>query len=351
MPRFLSTRAEHRLVRGLCALPPRVQRLLLGAPPQIDGQRLASDIQMLMRLADLTGERLRSSTPERARLKARRTAEVTGGRPRPVGRVEELRLPGPAGELAGRIYTPGEPSRPGPLLVYFHGGGWVVGDLDTHDSACRFLATEAELPVLSVEYRLAPEHPFPAPVEDAHAAFRWVVENAASLGADPARIGVGGDSAGGNMAAVICCLARDEGERLPAMQLLLYPATDGTRHRPSRRLFADGFHLTAEDMDWFEARYVPEKDLLDDPRVSVLLTESLSGLPPAYVATAGFDPLRDEGEEYASRLREAGVEVALRRHSALTHSFANMTAVSRTARGAMLEVCGALRMGLGVESV
>lgn len=337
-------------MRALCALPPRVQRLLLGQPPEIDGQRLAPDIQMLMRLADLTGERLRSATPEHARLKARRAAEVTAGPPRPVGRLEELRIPGPERDLAARLYAPAERRRSGPLLVYFHGGGWVIGDLDTHDSACRFLATEAGLPVLSVEYRLAPENPFPAPVEDAYAAFRWVVENADSLGADVDRIGVGGDSAGANMAAVVCCIARDDGERRPAMQLLLYPATDGTAKRPSRHLFAEGFHLTTADMEWFEDRYVPEKDLLHDPRVSVLLTEDLSGLPPAYVATAGFDPLRDEGEEYASRLRGAGVEVALRRQSGLTHSFANMTAVSRSARAAMLEACGALRMALGVTS-
>lgn len=350
MPRFLSTRAEHRLVRGLCALPPRLQRLLLGAPPEIDGQRLAPDIHMLMRLADLTGERFRASTPERARLNLRRTTEVVGGPPRAVARVEALRIPGPECELPARLYMPRVGEKPGPLLIYFHGGGWVIGDLDTHDSACRFFAADAGVPVLSVEYRLAPEHPFPAPVDDAEAAFRWAVENAALLGADPGRIAVGGDSAGANMAAVVCCAARDAGERQPAMQLLLYPATDGTERRPSRHLFADGYNLTAADIDWFEARYVPEKDLLHDPRMSVLLTEDLRGLPAAFVATAGFDPLRDEGEEYAERLRGAGVRVALRRYSDLTHSFANMTGVSRSARAAMLEVCGALRMELAVES-
>jgi len=232
-----------------------------------------------------------------------------------------------------------------PLLVYYHGGGWTIGDLDTHDPVCRFLAAEAGVRVLSVEYRLAPEHPFPAAVDDAFAAFGWAAERAGELDIDPARIAVGGDSAGGNLAASVSLLARDGGGPRPAMQLLIYPVTDAVGGA-SRRLFAEGFLLTKADMDWFELHYLSGGAAGEDPRISVLRAEDLSGLPPAYVATAGFDPLRDEAEDYAARLRAAGVPVALRRHPSLIHGFANMTAISRSARAAMYEVAGALRMGL-----
>ncbi len=268
------------------------------------------------------------------------------GLPLPMDRVERLDIPGPAGAIPARLYTPSNSAAgPSPLFVYFHGGGWVIGDLDTHDSTARFLAANAELPVLSVDYRLAPEHPFPAAVDDALAAFRWATANAGDLGVDPNRVAVGGDSAGGNLAAVTSLLARDDGGTTPAMQLLIYPVADFTGG-DSRRLFANGFLLTAGDMDWFDHNYLPNEEDGSDPRVSVLRAENLSGLAPAYVATAGFDPLRDEGEAYAKRMREAGTHVALRRHSGLIHGFANMTAVSRSARAAMSEAAGALRMGL-----
>jgi acetyl esterase len=231
-------------------------------------------------------------------------------------------------------------------MVFFHGGGWVIGDLDTHDDLCRFLAARAGVRVLSVEYRLAPEHPFPAPVEDAHAAFAWAAANATGLGADPERVAVGGDSAGGNLAAVVSMLARDAGGPSPVLQLLIYPVTDAHARTRSRQLFSEGYLLTRSDMDFFERHYLPRESDRDDPRASVLRAPDLSGLPPAYVVTAGFDPLRDEGEEYALRMRAAGVPVALRRHPGLVHSFANQTAISRTARAATLELAGALRMGL-----
>ena len=234
---------------------------------------------------------------------------------------------------------------PGPLLVYYHAGGWVIGDLETHDGLCRFLAAFGGCRVLSVDYRLAPENPFPAPVEDAVAAFAWAAEQADELGADPARIAVGGDSAGANLSAAICLATRDPGPR-PALQLLLYPPTDVVGDQPSRATFAEGFLLTRNDMRWFEAHYMPDGCAPDDPRVSMMRANDVSNLPPAYVATAGFDPLRDEGELYAERMREAGVQVALRRYPRLIHGFANLTALCPSARAAMLEVAGALRMGL-----
>jgi len=349
LPR-LSASTEHRILRTACALPAGVQRLLFGSRPAIDGQRLASDINALLRLAALGGETSVTGglSVEEARAENRLGTAIAAGPPVPVAAVRELEIPGPAGPMPARLYAPLDmPSGgPSPLLVYFHGGGWVIGDLETHDSACRFLAARSGALVLAVDYRLAPEHPFPAAVDDCAAAFRWAERNAASLGADPARIAVGGDSAGGNLAAVTCLVARDEGEPMPAMQLLIYPVTDGEGEMPSRALFEDGFLLTKADMEWFEQRYLPDAALTLHPRVSVMHVDDLSGLPPAYVTTAGFDPLRDEGEAYARRLRAAGVPVALRRHPGLVHGFAHFTAVSRSSRAAMLEAAGALRMGL-----
>lgn len=264
-----------------------------------------------------------------------------------MDKVQGLELPGPAGSIPARLYVPrGSLSRPRSLLVYFHGGGWVIGDLETHDGLCRFLATHADATVLAVDYRLAPEHPFPAAVEDSFAAFQWAVSNVSEIGVDASRIAVGGDSAGGNLAASVSLLARDGGGARPAFQLLIYPVTDAVEGGLSRNLFAEGFMLTRADMDWFEGHYLPPGTDKADPRVSVIRAASLAELPPAHVVTAGFDPLRDEGEAYAKRMREAGVKVALRRHPSLVHSFANMTAFSPTARAAMLEVAGALRMGL-----
>ena len=334
-----------------CGLPAPAQRLLFGRPPALDGQVLASDIQALIRLSEWAGSKsiTEGAPPEEARAMSRAGSEAAGGPKLPMARVEDLELPGPGGPIPMRFYVPLGAVEPMPLLVYYHGGGWVIGDLDTHDGVARFLAANAGVLVLSVGYRLAPEHPFPAATEDALAAFQWGSEQAVGLGADARRIAVGGDSAGGNLAAVVSVLARDAGGPDPAMQLLIYPVTDADGG-PSRQLFAEGFLLTKMDMDYFEGHYLPNPDDSRDPRVSVLRTGDLSGLPPAYVASAGFDPLRDEGEAYAARLREAGVRVALRRHPGLVHSFANLTAVSRTSRAAMLEAAGALRMGLAANT-
>jgi acetyl esterase len=350
LPR-LPPRAEHRVLKRVLGLSPRTQRRLFGAPPTIDGQTLASDTHALVKMAELAESTsfLSGMSVERARAHARIEAEVTGAQPPiPMARVEGLEIPGQGGAIPGRLYVPGglAPGAPMPLTIYFHGGGWVIGDLETHDGVSRFLAAAAGTAVLAIDYRLAPEHPFPAAVEDAWAAFAWASTNAAELGIDPARIAVAGDSAGANLSAVVCLLARAGGGATPAMQLLIYPPTDSAGDMPSRQLFAEGFLLTKGDMDTFEAYYLPPGTDATDPRVSILLAPDLSGLPPAYVATAGFDPLRDEAEAYALRMREAGVQVALRRHPGLIHSFANQTAISRTARGAMLEAAGALRMGL-----
>jgi acetyl esterase len=342
---------EHRILKAFCGLPAAIHRLVLGKPVRSEGQTLARDIQALLWLARVNGVHdlyAGMSAPEARQLSRRGAAVVDGPRRLPLARVEERQVPGPAGMLPARLYVPESqtPTSPAPLLLYFHGGGFVFGDLDTHDGACRLLAAASGASVLSIEYRLAPEHPFPAAVEDCWAAFAWAVENAAEVGADPARIAVGGDSAGGNLAAVISLLAREGGGAMPAMQLLIYPVTDTEATMPSRLTYAEGYILTKADMDAFEAAYLPDGAARGDTRVSILHVADLSSLPPAYVVTAGFDPLRDEGEAYALKMRDAGTRVALRRHPGLIHSFAHDTEVSPTARAAMLEAAGALRMAL-----
>jgi acetyl esterase len=342
---------EHRLLKTVCGLPPSAQRALFGRPIESEGQTLAADIQAMLRLARLGGveDLYAGMTPAAARVESHRGAIALAGPQRlPMARVEERTIPGGAGSIPARHYVPrGQPpDEPAPLLVYLHGGGFCFGDLDTHDGVCRFLAAASGASVLAVDYRLAPEHPFPAAVEDAWSAFTWAHANAAELGADPARIGVGGDSAGANLSAVVSLLAREGDGPGPALQLLLYPVTEAEERLPSRDTYARGFLLTEADIEAFDAAYVGTAADPADPRISVLRIEDLSGLPPAYVASAGFDPLRDEGEAYALRMREAGTRVALRRHSGLIHGFANWFAVSPTARAALSEAAGALRMGL-----
>jgi acetyl esterase len=350
---------EHRIAKAACALGPRTGRRLFGAPPRIDGQVLARDTQALLALARASGEEnfYAGMTVDDARAKAVYKASVIDPRPKiAMAEVRDLAVPGPGGPLGARLYRPHLPASPEaaeplPLLLYFHGGGWVIGDLDTHDSVCRFLGAAAGIAVLAIDYRLAPEHPFPASVDDATTALSWVLAHAEELGADPARVAVGGDSAGGALAAGAGILARDGGGPAPAMQLLIYPVTKAVGTTRSRELFAKGFLLTRADTEAFEAAYVPGGvESVTDERIHMLERGDLRGVAPAYIATAGFDPLRDEGEEFGQRLREAGVQTAVRRHSGLVHSFANHTGVSPTARAAMLEAAGALRMGLAPAS-
>jgi acetyl esterase len=348
LPR-LSPAAEHRLLKAVCGLPPGLLRRLFGRPVEVDGQTLAPDIQALLALAKLAGTPSFTEAPsvDAARAHRRLEAEIVAERPRiAMARIEPLEIPGPAGALAARLYVPHGAAESGPLLVYFHGGGWVIGDLETHEAPCRFLAANSGVRVLAIDYRLAPEHPFPAAAEDGGAAYAWASANAGQLGADPARIAVGGDSAGANLAAVAALAARDAGLSLPAMQLLIYPVTVADEELPSRHTFGDGFLLTRPDMDFFEEHYLPPGSDRSDPRVSILRAADLSGLPPAYLAIAGFDPLRDEGVAFAKRLEEAGVPVSLRLHTGLVHTFVNLTATCPSARQAMLEAVGALRMGL-----
>ncbi len=263
------------------------------------------------------------------------------GEPEPIAAAENRKIPGPAGEIPVRIYTPAG-AAPLPGLVYYHGGGWVLGDLETHDGVCRSLANAAGCVVVSVDYRLAPENKFPAAAEDCYAAARWVAENAASIGVDPRRIAVGGDSAGGNLTAVVALMARDRGTPSLVYQLLIYPVTDTSLETASYRENADGYMLTRDGMRWFWGHYIGDDDRCN-PYAAPLRAESLSGLPPALVITAEFDPLRDEGEAYARRLREAGVSAKLKRYDGMIHGFFGMGAFIDRAREAVGDAVAGLK--------
>ena len=242
----------------------------------------------------------------------------------PVATVEDRVVPGPAGDLPVRLYRPAGEA-PLPLLVFFHGGGWTIGSIAGHDNLCRALANHAGCAVLSVEYRLGPEHRYPAAAEDAWAATRWAAEHAAELGADPARLAVGGDSAGGNLAAVVTLEARAAGGPAIAYQLLIYPATDLRSHDwASYRENGEGYFLELRDMRWFEGHYLSSEADAEEWRASPAAAESHAGLPPALSITAEYDPLRDQGEAYADLLRAAGVPVNVVRYPGMIHGFMSM---------------------------
>lgn len=351
----LQIRVETLALRAAMGLPERVQRLLAGRAIVRDGQALAADTQLMLRMQRLVREPGAETLPiPEGRVAILRHAGMTGGR-QPVGSVRDLTVAG----RPARLYTPTSvverrpvvepvetpaPAQGLPLLLFFHGGGFMYGDLASHDASCRFLAERSGVRVLAVDYRLGPERPFPAAYDDALAAHRWLVEHAADVGADPARLAVGGDSAGGNLAAVVAIEAARAGLPL-AFQLLVYPATDAVRETPSAELFAEGFYLTKAFMDLANASYIGRTDPRD-PRVSPMYAELPAGLAPAYVATAGFDPLRDEGEAYARRLAGAGVPVELRRFTDQIHGFFNIVGAGRTSRAANAEIAAKLKAAL-----
>jgi acetyl esterase len=293
-------------------------------------------------------------TPEMARAGYQALAELLGDGEE-VAAVDDREIPGPGGDIPIRIYTP-QGEGPFGILVYYHGGGWVIGGLDTHDHLCRALCRGAGCLVVSVDYRLAPEHPFPAAVEDAWTALQWVAEHAAALGGDPRRVAVGGDSAGGNLAAVVSLLARDAGTPELALQLLIYPATDMRMGHPSIDENAEGWVLTRDHMHWFRAHYLSAQPdpthfrLLTDFRLSPLLAHSHSGLASAWIATAELDPLRDEGMAYAEALRASGVPVDATCYQGMIHVFFQLHPLLDEGRRAVAEACAALEGALATES-
>ena len=297
---------------------------------------------LLQGMAKMNLPPLHTLTPTQAREMMRSMAALSS-EPEAVANVENLKIPGPGGQIPLRIYTPGGDS-PFPILVFFHGGGFVLCDLDTHDNLCRSLANRACCVVVSVDYRLAPEHKFPAAVEDAYAATQWVANNAHRINGDPARIAVGGDSAGGNLATVVAVMARDRNGPGLIYQLLIYPPTDvSSANTDSHRNYEDGYFLAKGDGEWFCDQYLNcEEDRLN-PLVSPLLTPDLSSLPPALVITAEFDALRDGGESYAKRLKKAGVSVKCTRYKGMIHGFMSMDGLLSQARTGIEEASAALR--------
>jgi acetyl esterase len=331
-------------------VPARAVRLLAGGRSvTIDGNTLDPTLQLVMSGLNAFGMNglALGDDAVASRAQMREMCLAFAGPQVHVG-VSEVSIPGPAGQIPARHYRP-VTDEPTPLLVFYHGGGWTIGDLDTHDALCRLTCRDADVHVLSIDYRLAPEHLAPAAVDDAYAAFRWAYEHAADLGAIPGKVAVGGDSAGGNLAAVVSQLARDDDASgpNPVLQWLLYPRTDFTAKTRSLTLFAEGFLLTKRDIDWFTDQYL-EGSGVDptDPRVSPLLADTLSGLPPALIATAGFDPLRDEGNRYAEALGAAGTPVDLRLLGSLTHGFASLFPLGGGSAVATTELISALRAHL-----
>jgi acetyl esterase len=245
-----------------------------------------------------------------------------------------------------RVYTPVAAGATAPGIVFFHGGGFVVGGIEVYDALCRALANESGARVVSVDYRLAPEHPFPAAVEDSFAALKWIEANAAGLGIDANALAVAGDSAGGNLAAVMCRLARDAGGPRIAFQLLIYPLLTFCEETESMRALGEGYFLDRPVMNWFGRHYVPKDVKLDDPRLSPLSCADFSRLPPAYVVTAGYDPLKDEGAEYVRRLKDAGVDATLVEYPSMIHGFISMAGVVPAGAEALAAAARACRDAL-----
>lgn len=333
--------AERAVVRGFARLPESVvARLGRHAPVNRDGEQLSPEIAVALRVLNrIPGGDFTEHSVEQARRMLTDEALVFADVFPDFAVEEDLLIPSASGPIPATRYRATTESKG--LVVYFHGGGWVLGSRVSTDSAVRFLATEAGVDVLSVDYRLAPEHPFPAAVEDAEAAWDFAVEHAPGWGLDPHRIVVAGDSAGGNLSAVLSNRLRGR-DVVPALQVLLFPVTDLSTKHPSYQEFCDGFFLTEKHMDWYRERYLADPADALDPQASPLLEPDLSGAPPAYVAVAGFDPLRDEGIAYAERLEQAGVPTTLAREGSLIHAFVNITGVSRPAREATTRIARAI---------
>jgi acetyl esterase len=333
LPLALKLRAavERALLARVIASPWIVARLARRRPASLEGRALDPQIAAVLAIDDVQASSdLTHDTPPVARLRLAHEIRVVEAPPPPGVEAIDRYAPGPASSIPVRVYTPEGLGAPSPAVVFFHGGGWVTGSVATHDAFCRRLAVGARCRVASVDYRLAPEHRFPAAVDDALAGYLWVARRAGDLGVDPARIAVAGDSAGGNLAAVVARRARGDAHP-PALQVLVYPGLDMTCSRASHASLGEGYFLTRAAIAWYRGHYMGGADLLH-PDASPLFASDLAGVAPALVYGAGFDPLRDEAKDYADRLREAGVRAEHREHGSLVHGFALMTALDAPRR-------------------
>jgi acetyl esterase len=342
----LKGRVEAAIARRLLRLPPHVVAWLLGKRRRvINGVALDPNVQLSLDLFKLTGRpTLDKLPPDRARAEFAKLVPIADLDPRDLHAVHDQAIAGPGGEMAIRIYR----AKPGvlPAMVYVHGGGFVVGNLDTHDPPLRELAHQSGCAVIAVDYRLAPEHPFPAALDDALAALQWVQANAEALEIDPQRIAMGGDSAGGNLTAAVCHVLQKRGEPLPAAQVLIYPAVDMHNLAPSRHTYAKGFFLERELIAMFVQAYVPSPEMTADPRISPLLADDFTGHPPALLLTAGFDPLQDEGIAYGHKLLAAGGAVEFVHFPAQIHGVFGMAGAVADGRRAIAACADFLRRTL-----
>jgi acetyl esterase len=338
---------ERAIALSFLSFPPPVLRTIVG-PPRVSPDGLLLDVQvqaLLWLIEAMRVPQLASGAVATARRNMERSAPVLDVPRTPDVATYDRFVPGASGPLLARVYIPRGTAAAAPALAFFHGGGWVIGSILTHDGICRALARDARVVVVSIDYRLAPDHPFPAGREDAITATRWILANAGSLGVDSSRVAVGGDSAGGNLAALTAQALRGDKLR-PAFQLLAYPATDLTRSQPSHQLFRDGYFLDRASIGWYLQHYAPDPVIHTDPRASPLFAGDLSGLPPAFVVTAGFDPLRDEGRAYAEKMRAAGVPTEYACVDGAVHGILSMAGALR-AGAHMLELTAVkLREGL-----
>jgi len=319
----------------------------------LDGHRISLGPRTMDPKAQIVGEFVKSIRvpgyfPPLPELRQQlRTMVALMDEPAPaLPRVEDLRIPGPDGEIPARLYAPRLGGAPLPAVTYFHGGGWVQGDLDTHHGLCARLASHGGVLVVAVDYRLAPEHKFPAAVDDCLAAYRWLRSHGREVGADPARVAVAGDSAGGNLSAVVSQLAAVSGHPVPTCQVLIYPAVDFRATTDSHRELADAHVIPRDRITWYTEQYLRSEADKDDVRASPLRAPSLTGQPPALVVTAGFDPLRDEGHAYAERLGAAGVDVVEREYPGQIHAFVSLTRAIPQGMACTLEIAAYLRQRL-----
>jgi len=313
--------------------------------------RLNTKVAIILKFMELTGDDslkdLDNLSVAESREQLMQTAEKFSDVPVQLPKIINQKIPGPAGEIPIRIYIPVE-NEVLPVTLFYHGGGWVQGNIDSHDNVVRYMAARSGSIMVSVDYRLAPENPFPAAVEDAYAALKWAVDNATSFSGDPSKIAVMGDSAGGNLSAVVSMMARDKKGPKISRQVLVYPATNlNTLDTDSYTFFGEGFMLTKKEIEWFRAHYLPNKSDWSNPMASPLLAKDHSNLPPATIITAQMDPLSDEGKQYADKLEQSGVDVRYRRFEGMIHGFISAGKVLNQAYEAMDEIAADLKQSFG----